>query len=87
MYLSIEIRCHISSLIANPKSGIPNRTHRTHTESSKMEIDTCWALNNLQLGHHHWLTFVFGQPPFFLLILQKGVLILYLGEVWSSRFT
>ena len=47
MYLSIEIRCHISSLIANPKSGIPNRTHRTHTESSKMEIDTCWALNNL----------------------------------------
>ena len=76
MYLSIEIRCHISSLIANPKSGIPNRTHRTHTESSKMEIDTCWALNNLQLGHH-----------LFLLILQKGVLILYLGEVWSSRFT
>ena len=71
MYLSIEIRCHISSLIANPKSGIPNRTHRTHTESSKMEIDTCWALNNLQLGHHHWLTFVFGQPPFFI-NLAKG---------------
>ena len=41
MYLSVEIRCHISRLIANPKSGIPNRTHRTHTESSKMEIDTC----------------------------------------------
>ena len=41
MYLSVEIRCYISRLITNPKSGIPNRTHRTHTESSKMEIDTC----------------------------------------------